>query len=247
MKPGNRQVVIVSGGSRGLGQAIVADFLAQGCTVATFSRSLTPFIRRLQTRDPRGRRFLWEAVDATDDGQLKKFVLAVARRFGRVDVLVNNAGVAAEGVLALMRPEEVRRLIALNLEAAILLTQACARVMLARERGAIISISSITALRGVRGVSVYSATKAALDGLTRSLARELGPNGIRVNAVAPGYFESEMIGSLTDVQRREIARRTPLRRLATPAEIVDVVRFLASPEARFVTGQTLVVDGGFTC
>ena len=103
-------------------------------------------------------------------------------------MLVNNAGTASEGVLALMRPEEIRRVIALNLEAAITLIQSCSRVMLARESGTIISISSITALRGVRGVSVYSATKAALDGLTRSLARELGPKGIRVNSVAPGYF-----------------------------------------------------------
>jgi len=241
------QVVVVSGGSRGLGRAIVSDFLDQGHIVATFSRSATPFIRRLQAKDPQGKRFHWEALDGIDDVQLKKFVMAVATRHRRIDTLVNNAGAAAEGVLALMRPEEIRRLIALNLEATIVLTQAVSRVMLARESGSIISISSITALQGVRGVSVYSATKAALDGFTRSLARELGPQGIRVNSVAPGYFESDMIASISEEHRQSIERRTPLRRLAKPGEIAGVVRFLASAEARFMTGQTLVVDGGYGC
>ena len=241
------QVIVVSGGSRGLGQAIVSDFLDQGHIVATFSRSATPFIRKLQAKDPKGRKFHWEAVDGTDDAQLKKFVMSLAKRHGRIDVLVNNAGAAAEGVLALMRPDDMRRLIALNLEATIALTQAVSRVMLACGGGSIISVSSITALRGVRGVSVYSATKAAIDGFTRSLARELGPQGIRVNSIAPGYFESDMIAGISEEHRQSIQRRTPLRRLARPEEIASVVRFLAGADSRFITGQTLVVDGGYGC
>jgi 3-oxoacyl-[acyl-carrier protein] reductase len=146
-----------------------------------------------------------------------------------------------------MRPEEIHRQIAVNLEAAVSLTQACARVMLAQERGNIISISSVNALRGHAGAALYSGTKAALDGLTRSLARELGPRGIRVNSVAPGYFESEMTRNFTTEQRSAIVRRTPLGRLVTVSDVVAVVRFLAGPESALITGQTLVVDGGLTC
>jgi 3-oxoacyl-[acyl-carrier protein] reductase len=111
----------------------------------------------------------------------------------------------------------------------------------------VINVTSVNGIRGFSGVSVYSATKAALDGLTRSLAREVGPNGIRVNSVAPGYFESDMTSELTDRQKAWIVRQTPLRRLGTVDDLVGVVRFLISPAARFFTGQTVVVDGGLTC
>jgi 3-oxoacyl-[acyl-carrier protein] reductase len=229
MSDGTKYVVVVSGASRGLGQAIAADFLKRGHIVATFSRSTTPFIEHLQRDDPDGSAWSWEQIDATDYERVKQFIVGVARRRGRIDVLINNAASAAEGVLVLMRPEEIHRQIAVNLEAAVSLTQACARVMLAQERGNIISISSVNALRGHAGAALYSGTKAALDGLTRSLARELGPRGIRVNSVAPGYFESEMT------------------RLVTVSDVVAVVRFLAGPESALITGQTLVVDGGLTC
>jgi 3-oxoacyl-[acyl-carrier protein] reductase len=248
MESGTRQVVVIGGGSRGLGQALVADFLRDGHIVATFSRTPTSFIEGLQRRDvPGATRFFWEPVDGTDHEWVKQFILEVARRLGQIDVLVNNAAIGADGLLTLMSDEEIHRTLALNLEGSIHLIRAAARIMLARGGGSIISISSVNALRGHRGVSVYSATKAALDGLIRSLARELGPAGIRVNSVAPGYFESDMVRDLTEEQRQRIVRRTPLGRLASPDDVVRVVRFLAGPEARFITGQTLVVDGGFTC
>jgi 3-oxoacyl-[acyl-carrier protein] reductase len=247
MEQGSRPVAVISGGSRGLGQALVADFLERGYVVATFSRGRTPFIESLQQDHLLAASFFWEELDSADHDSIKRFVLDVARRHGQIDVVVNNAAVGADGLLTLMRPDEIHRAIAVNLEGAIHLIHACARVMLAQERGSIVSISSVNALRGHTGVSIYSATKAALDGLTRSLARELGPQGIRVNTVAPGYFESDMVRSLTDEQRRRIVRRTPLGRLATTEDIVALVRFLTSTEAGFITGQTLVVDGGLTC
>ncbi|HUY34158.1 MAG TPA: SDR family oxidoreductase [Pirellulales bacterium] len=242
-----RPVVVISGGSRGLGQALVADFLARDYVVATFSRGPTPFIENLRQDRATAESFFWEPVDGADYECVKKFVLTVARRHGQIDVLVNNAATGADGLLTLMRPDEIHRSLAVNLEGAVHLIHACARVMLARQRGSIVSISSVNALRGHAGVSIYSAAKAALDGLTRSLARELGPQGIRVNSVAPGYFESDMVRSLTQEQRQRIVRRTPLGRLATPPDVVAVIRFLTSPEAGFITGQTLVVDGGLTC
>jgi len=240
-------VVVISGGSRGLGAALVDDFLKRGHVVTTFSRSRSAFIEQRQSADPEAKAFHWEELDGTDHDGVKKFALAVARRYGGIDVLVNNAGLASEGVLGLMRPEEISKLLAVNLAAAIHLTQACSRIMIAKGSGSIIQISSVVGQRGHAGLAVYSATKAALDGMTRSLARELGPRGVRVNSVAPGYFESEMTSTLTAEVRESIVRRTPLKRLGGVADIVAVVRFLAGPDSAFVSGQTLVVDGGYSC
>ena len=242
-----RQVVIVSGGSRGLGLGIVRRALADGLAVATFSRGTSPAIDDLRANDPGAERFWWESVDGADPAALKKFALGTAKRFGAIDVLVNNAGIGLDGLLALMRPDDIQRALAVNLSAAIYLIQACSKIMLTQGRGNIISISSVNAVRGHKGVAVYSATKAALDGMTRSLAKELGPGGIRANTVAPGYFESDMVGELTEEQKARIKRRTPLGRLAAIDDIVDVVAFMMSPQSRFITGQTIVVDGGITC
>lgn len=242
-----RQVILISGGSRGLGRALVADLLERGHVVATFSRSSSPFIQDQQQRDPQSRAFIWEAMDGADHERVKTFVTSVARRYGRIDVLINNAATALEGILTLTRASDIHRTVALNLEGAIYLAQAGAKVMLQQQGGNIVNVTSIVGLRGHTGLSVYSATKAALDGFTRSLAKELGPKGIRVNAVAPGYLDTEMSAALTAEQRARIVRRTPLGRLGAVQDVVGVVRFLISPEARFITGQTLVVDGGLTC
>lgn len=240
------RVALVSGGSRGLGRALVEALLAAGYRIATFSRGETEFLRDLR-RGPLAERVWWRALDATDFDGLRTFTKDTVARFGRLDALVNNAGVAVEGVLPLMRSEDIHRVLAVNLEAAIVLAQACSRAMLAREAGVILNISSIIGTRGYSGLAAYSATKAGLDGLTRSLARELGPRGIRVNSVAPGYLETEMSTALDAGQRQQIVRRTPLGRLGTVDDVVGLVRFLLSPEAAFITGQTLVVDGGITC
>jgi 3-oxoacyl-[acyl-carrier protein] reductase len=244
-----QKVILISGGSRGLGQALVADFLAAGHIVATFSRKATPFIDECQEQyaDAQADRFFWQAVDATEVEQLKEFAFSVIRRYGRVDVLINNAAIGVEGILTLMPESAIERGIALNLEAVIYLTRTCLKSMLQQQDGCIINISSIVGIRGYNGMSVYSATKAALDGFSRSLAREMGKAGIRVNSIAPGYFESDMSSGLAESQRARIIRRTPLRRLGTMQDFVGVVRFLISPEASFITGQTIVVDGGITC
>jgi 3-oxoacyl-[acyl-carrier protein] reductase len=240
-------VVIVSGGSKGLGRGLVEALLADGHVVATFSRSATPFVEDRMRADPEHRTFWWDAVDATDSERVRKFVHAVRERYGRIDGLVNNAGVAVEGVLPLVREDDVRKVIATNLEATIQLAQATSRVMLAQRSGSIVNISSIVGLRGYAGLSIYSATKGALDAFTRSLARELGPRGIRVNSLAPGYLETDLSATLDAEQKAQIVRRTPLGRLGTAEDVAGAVSFLLSRAARHITGITLVVDGGITC
>jgi len=243
----SRRVVIVSGGSRGLGQAIVSDLLASQSIAATFSRSSTPFVDEQRAADPHADSFFWKAVDGSDTRQLEDFVRTVFQRYGRLDALVNNMGAVTEGMFTLQRDEDIRHQIAVNLESVIFLTRACLKCMLTQSGGTIVNIASVNALRGHAGVAVYSATKAALVGLTRSLAVELGPAGIRVNCVAPGFFESEMTRFMSDDIKTRIVRRTPLRRLGTAADVAGAVRFLLSPDAAFITGQVIAVDGGFSC
>jgi 3-oxoacyl-[acyl-carrier protein] reductase len=242
-----RPVALISGGSRGLGAGIARKCLDAGYAVATFSRSSTPFIKTEQQRDPHGKLFYWAAVDNREDDALARFVADVGDRYGEIDALINNAAVGRFGSFPLMRISEIDDSIAVNLRSNILLARLCTPAMVARGGGSILNISSVNAVRGGAGVAVYSATKAALDGFTRALARELGPGNVRVNSLAPGYFDSDMVAGLTERQRRSIVRNTPLGRLGTIDEVAEVALFLISPAAAFMTGQTIVMDGGLTC
>jgi 3-oxoacyl-[acyl-carrier protein] reductase len=237
------RTILISGGSRGLGLALVEHFLAAGDRVATFSRRPTEAINALQ-QGPNAARFHYVDVDAADGDALRLFVDNVATKFGQIDVLVNNAGVGEDGLLAMMTEEQIDRMLDVNLRASLLLARACSRKMLDQNSGSIINIASIVALRGAAGLATYAATKAGQIGMTRSLARELGPKQIRVNAIAPGYLETEMSASLAEEQRASIVRRTPLGRLGRVEDVVPVVEFLLSPAAAYMTGAVLVVDGG---
>jgi len=240
-------VVVISGGSRGLGAGIARKCLDAGYRVATFSRSATPFVEQLRRDDPDADRFFWAEIDGRDDEALGRFVGAVGDRYGAIAALVNNAAVGRFGAFPLMHLREIDDSLAVNLRSNIVLARLCVPAMVLRGAGAIVNISSVNAVRGNAGVAVYSATKAALDGFTRALARELGPRNIRVNSLAPGYFDSDMVAGLSERQRRAITRNTPLGRLGTIEEIAETVLFLLSPAAGFITGQTIVVDGGLTC
>jgi 3-oxoacyl-[acyl-carrier protein] reductase len=240
------RVILVSGGSRGLGKSIVGHFLAQGDCVATFSRRGGPTIDAWAADAQVAQRFWHEQLDAADSGSLEAFVRHVHEKFGRIDVLINNAGLAHDGVLPAMAIDKIDQMLAVNLRASIVLAKECARFMLLAESGSIINIASIIGHTGFAGLAAYAATKSGQIGMTRALARELGPRNIRVNAVAPGYLETEMASDLDDTQLQQIVRRTPLGRLGAPDDIVPCIDFLISPGGRFITGQVFTIDGGAT-
>lgn len=239
-----KRVVIVSGGSRGLGQGIAEALLANGDQVATFSRSKSEFVSQSLEEHPRD--FYWEQIDACDGEGLKSFVKKVYQKFGAIHGLVNNAGINVDQLISMTSDEEIDQLLDINLKSSIKLTRNVSRVMMRQREGSIISISSIIGRRGFKGTTVYAATKAALDGMTRAAARELGGKKIRVNSIAPGFLETDMTEEMPEGQRAQILRRTPLGRLGEVSEVCGLVLFLLGPEATFLTGQTIVVDGGLT-
>lgn len=241
-----QKVVLISGGSRGLGAGLVEAFLQDGYRVATFSRKKTDrtdaWSQSAQFRD----RFFFTEADATDSAGCKAMVDAVVKQWGAIHILVNNAGIAVDNLLPLLPDSDIDRLIDVNLRSTIFLTKRVLRQMLLLKWGRVINISSIVGLTGYRGLSVYGATKAALDGFTRALARETGSSKITVNSVAPGYLRTEMSHGLDEKQLNQIIRRTPVGRLGEVEDVAAAVLFLASPAASYITGQTFVVDGGLT-
>lgn len=241
------RVVLVTGGSTGLGAGIVQAFLDSGDLVATCSRGTTDAVAQWSSAPETADRFFHAKVDLQDAEGTEAYVRAVIERFGHIDVLVNNAGIAREGMIALFRDEDIDQLLDINLASTFRITRLVTRHMLARSiGGSIVNISSIVGISGYRGLSVYGATKAALDGFSRALARELGGKNIRVNSVAPGYLRTAMTGDMQGGHLDQIARRTPLGRLGEPEDVAAVIQFLCSDGARFITGQTIVVDGGIT-
>jgi 3-oxoacyl-[acyl-carrier protein] reductase len=237
-------ITLISGGSRGLGLALVERFLARGDSVATFSRSGSPALDALVTAH--GDRLLAGRVDAADAATIRGFVEQAVSRFGRIDHCIANAAVAHEGVLATTSDAAIDEMLAVNLKGSIVFVRECVRQMLVQPSvsASITVISSVVASRGSPGLAVYAATKAGLEGFARNLARELGSRGIRVNAVAPGFLETDLSASLSPENRARIARRTALGRLGQPADVVGAVEFLASESASFITGQVIAIDGG---
>jgi 3-oxoacyl-[acyl-carrier protein] reductase len=238
-------VAIISGGSKGLGQVLAERLLGDGWRVATFSRSGSPFTEEAARKWPAD--FWWQQANLADPGSLTDFVSAAVDRFERIDLLVNNAGVLRQELFLTTSADRIADLINVNLLGPVILTRACTRHMVRLGGGNVVNVSSINAIRGHRGVAVYSAAKAGLDGFGRSLARELGAFNIRVNSVVPGFFDSDMTSQVTAENMARIGRRTPLGRLADISEIADAALFLCSPASSFITGQTIVVDGGITC
>jgi len=241
--------VIVTGGSRGLGAALVRALLEEGYRVSTCSRRKSAFCEEMEGSAFAGR-FHWKQYSVEDAEGADAFVDECVAWAGedRLYGLINNAAIAREGILATFSNRDAAQVLQVNLLGAIQMARAAVRHLLRFNAGGrVINISSIDGSRGYKGLAAYSASKAGLDGLTRSLAREVGSRGITVNSVAPGYVKTEMSAGYTPEQLTQIVRRTPMARLGTTDDVTGIVLFLLGDRAGFITGQTLTVDGGLTC
>jgi 3-oxoacyl-[acyl-carrier protein] reductase len=240
--------IIVTGASRGLGLAIASTLANSGDRVIAVARNATAELTAASAALARGGggAIEFRPCDLSDTAGIAGFVSRVRKEFGPVFGLVNNAGVGTAGVLAMMRDADIEQLMRLNVIAPLVLSKYVVRAMMLERAGCIVNISSIVGSTGYRSLSAYAASKAALVGFTRSLAREVGSLGITVNAVAPGFISTEMTAELGEEQREQIARRSALKRLPLPQDVAAAVEFLMSDKAKNITGITLTVDAGNT-
>ena len=238
------QVAVVTGAGRGIGRAIALKFAAEGADLVCVSR--TPENAEKVAGEVRalGRRAWAHAVDVADSNAVSRAGEKMLKETGRVDILVNNAGITRDALIMRMSDDDWDTVLDTNLKGAFLFTRAFARAFLKQRSGRVINVSSIIGRTGNAGQCNYAASKAALIGLTRSIARELASRGITVNALAPGFIETDMTAALSEQVRQELLLKIPLNCLGQPDDIANAALFLASPAARYVTGQVLTVDGG---
>jgi len=240
--------VIVTGGSRGLGLAISHALAASGHRVIAVARTLSEELKTASREAAESGRGAIEfrACDLSDLNGIAPLVRGIRGDFGQIFGLINNAGLGTSGILASMRDQDIQRLIQLNTASPIVLSKYVVKSMMSQREGRIVNISSIVASTGYSGLSVYSATKASLVGFTRSLAREVGELGITVNALAPGFIDTEMTHELSGSQRDKIARRSALHRMPEPIDVAHSVEFLLGDGGRNITGTVITIDAGNT-
>jgi 3-oxoacyl-[acyl-carrier protein] reductase len=236
------KIALVTGGSRGIGLAVSRTLADAGARVAVVGRDGDR--ARASARGLPGGGHQGFACDVADPDQARATAVAVEEGLGPVDVLVNNAGVTRDNLLLRMKDEEWDEVIDVNLKGAFNLTRSVVKGMMKRRDGVIINVTSVVGLIGNAGQANYAASKAGLLGLTKSVARELASRGVRCNAVAPGYIRTDMTSELTEAQTDSLRASIPMGRLGDPEDVAEVVRFLAGPGARYITGQILAVDGG---
>ena len=238
------QVAIVTGGGRGIGREIALAFARDGADVALFDvnaeqlSATTGELRRL------GRRAEGIVVDVTDGKQVDEGVAKVLDKLGRIDILINNAGITKDGLLIRMDDAQWDRVLNINLRGTFLCTRAVAKHMLKARRGRIVSIASIVGLIGNPGQANYAASKAGIIGLTKAVAKELASRGVTVNAIAPGFIKTEMTDALPEQAKQRLTEAIPMGTLGEPSDVAQAALFLVSDAARYITGHVLVVDGG---
>jgi 3-oxoacyl-[acyl-carrier protein] reductase len=238
----SNKIALVTGGSRGIGRAVVEDFRAKHATVYfTYHRHEEAAEETAQKTG--GHKILCPQGDAE---AIERTVEDIVQREGRIDVLVNNAGITADGYLMMMPFDEWNKVLDTNLNGAFRFAKAVVRPMMSAQKGVIVNIASVSGLVGIGGQTNYAASKGALIAFTRSLAAELGPRGIRVNAVVPGFVETDMTARMPRQIKQQNLARILVKRFGTPREVAAAVSFLSSEDSSYIIGQALVVDGGLT-
>jgi 3-oxoacyl-[acyl-carrier protein] reductase len=239
------KIALVTGGSRGIGRAIALSLADAGADVMISYRSASPeaetVAREIQKK---GRQSLAFQIDVSQFDPSREMIEAIVAKFQRLDIVVNNAGITKDGLLMRMSEEDWDTVIDTNLKSVFNVTKAAIRPMMSQRSGKIINITSVAGVIGNAGQANYAASKAGIIGFTKTMAKELGSRNIQVNAVAPGFVETAMTAKLSDDQRKALAEHIPLKRTAKPEEIAGVVKFLASSDADYITGQVICVDGG---
>lgn len=240
--------VLVTGASRGLGLGIASRLVACGYSVLGIARSETKKLAEIRAQaESSGQGMLsFHSFDLSRIDEIPAVVGELRKQFGPIYGLVNCAGISFEGSLAMMPASQIEQLVQVNLISPMILTKAVVRGMMSDGAGRIVNISSITAFTGYAGLAVYGATKSALTGFSRSLAREVGRMGVNVNCVAPGFIDTQMTSGLEGEQRERITRRSALRRLADVNDVASAVEFLLSDGAKNITGTVITVDAGST-
>jgi 3-oxoacyl-[acyl-carrier protein] reductase len=237
-------VALITGGSRGIGRSIVVNLASRGATVAfTHNRALEHWPwAGFENQD----KLLGIQADVRDAESTERVIATVLERFGCIDILVSNAGIVRDKPLVRMKDQDWDDVLATNLSGAFRYTRASLHSMMLRGRGRVIYISSVCATRGMAGQANYTASKAGLLGLTRSLAAELAAFNITVNAVLPGFIETDMLEGISPPVRSQLTRRIPAKRFGSAAEVASLVAYLASSEADYITGQAIAIDGGLS-
>jgi 3-oxoacyl-[acyl-carrier protein] reductase len=238
------QIAVVTGAGRGIGRAIALKFVAEGADVVCVSRTAENSERVAEEIRALGRKAWAYAVDVSDGAAVNTAVESILAASGRVDILVNNAGVTRDGLLVRMSEADWDTVLDTNLKGAFLFTKALTRAFMKQRSGRVINIASIVGLIGNAGQCNYASSKAALIGFTKSAARELASRGVLVNAVAPGFVDTDMTSGLKEELKADLLKSIPLGSFGQPEDIAQAALFLASPASRYITGQVLTVDGG---
>jgi len=237
------KIVIVTGSGRGIGRTIAEKFAAAGATVVV-SDVDEAVVKEVAAALPNSA--IGVKADVTNADEVENLIKQAKERFGRVDVVVNNAGVTRDTLLIRMSEKDWDMVLDINLKGAFLVTKSAAKVMMKQRSGRIVNISSVVGLFGNAGQANYSASKAGLIGFTKSVAKEIGARGVTVNAVAPGFIETEMTKTLPEAARNQFLDLSTIKRAGTPEDIASAVMFLASDDASYITGHVLSVDGGLS-
>ena len=232
------KVVVVTGGSRGIGKSIAESFLNDEATV------IVTYKNAIDEEYFNSKNIKHHKCDVADIKAVAELVDAIVKEFGKIDVLVNNAGITKDGLLMRMSEEDWDAVIDTNLKGVFNFTKAVSRPMMGKKSGKIVNITSISGVMGNAGQSNYSASKAGVIGFTKAVAKELASRNINVNAIAPGFIETEMTDKLSEDVKKNYLASIPMKRFASTNEVANVVKFLASDDASYITGQTICVDGG---